>query len=266
MKTKLLSSILALLIGLTAKAQCHYIPTTDAPADTLSWTFYGGSSQSYGCLPIDPTYWISGYGDSVLVTFAHPQSYPTFRVWGMNTDDSATVFVNGTAYPLDSSSASYDAKDTCGQSPGPDGIGFSAGNLVGVLTDVQGNYSYQNVQIKATNVSSITVKGLAGLGWGFAGVTIDCQSSGISQLTNTVSTLVYPNPFSTSTTIKFISPQKNIELNIYNVCGQLVRTMQNISGDNIEIDRGNLPSGVYFIQLTQNDQNISTGKLIITDL
>ena len=182
--------ILLAFLSYRVDAQCHYIPTTTTSPDTLTWTFYGGTIASYGCAPIDPNYWISGHGDSVKVTFVNAQSYPTFRVWGMNTDDSATVFVNSLPYALNSSTASYDAKVVCGLSPGPDGIGFSAGNLVGVLTPFQGNYSYQDIQLNATNVTSITVKGLAGAGWGFAGVSVNCPLTGICNSTSFDTTAV----------------------------------------------------------------------------
>ncbi len=258
---------MAFFSGFAANAQCHYISTTTAPQDTLTWTFYGGTSASYGCSPIDPTYWISGYGDSVLVTFVHPQSHPSFRVWGMNTDDSATVYVNGAAYHLDSISASYDAKDTCGQSPGPDGIGFSSGNLVGVLTPLQGNYSYQNVMINAVNVSSIAVKGLSGAGWGFAGVSINCPfATGINDVSHEQQVIIYPNPFTSSVSIEFSSALTKADLKMYDVCGQLIRVINNISGNKIILERGDLQNGIYFIRISQNNQTIMTNKLIATDL
>ena len=183
MKTRLLYIIITVFSVLWANAQCNYIRSNATSPDTLTWSFYGGTFASYGCAPIDPTYWMSGYGDSVIVTFVAPQSYPTFRVWGMNTDDSATISVNGVPFPLNSSTASYDAKVVCGLSPGPDGVVFSAGNLVGANSDVQGNYSYQDVQLNATNVTTITVKGLAGQGWGFAGVSVNCPLTGVCSAT-----------------------------------------------------------------------------------
>ena len=90
------------------KAQCNYIASTSTAADTLTYNFSGGFFASFGCAPIDPTYWMAGSGGSITVNFVTPQSYPTFRVWGMNDDDSAYVTVNGASYPLTVASASYD--------------------------------------------------------------------------------------------------------------------------------------------------------------
>ncbi len=266
MKTKLLFTIIIVFIGITANAQCHYIPSTSTATDTLSYSFSGGSFQSYGCAPIDPTRWLLGSGSSVTVTFVNPESYPTFRVWGMNDDDIVSVSVNSVSYPLTSSSASYDTKVVCGISPGPDGVVFSGGNLVGANSNSQGNYSYQNVQLNTTNVTSIKVTGLGGNGWGFAGVSVNCPAStGIQFNTNSQQALIYPNPFNSSTTVSFNSTIINAELNIYNLYGQKIKTINNISGDKIKIDRENLSSGIYFIHLTKDNKTITKDKLVITD-
>ncbi|HEX9657497.1 MAG TPA: T9SS type A sorting domain-containing protein [Bacteroidota bacterium] len=162
-----------------AQTECHYIPSTSLSTDTLSYSFSGGTFESYGCAPIDPTYWLAGYGMSVTVTFVNPEQYPSFRVWGMNDDDTASVSVHGVSYPLTSSSASYDPKVVCGVSPGPNGIFFSGGNIVGANSNSQSNYSYQDIQLHTIDVTSFTVTGISGDGWGFAGVLVDCPLQGL---------------------------------------------------------------------------------------
>lgn len=254
-------------MGLNANAQCNYIPSTSTGTDTLSFTFFGGSFESYGCAPIDPTYWFSGNGSSVTITFVNPQSYPTFRVWGMNDDDSASVSVNNGAYTLNSSSASYDAKKTCGLSPGPDGVTFSGGNLVGVNNNTLGNYSYQNVQLNVTNVTTIKLTGISGLGWGFAGVSVNCPSSTDINTLNTKGQeiTIFPNPFSTQTTLHTDHLFKNASLTVYNFYGQTVKQIKNISGQTVNVFRDNLPTGLYFIRLTEDNKVIAEEKLVITD-
>lgn len=95
MTKKLLFTILISFIGLTVNAQSIFIPSTSTSTSTLSYSFVGGSFASYGCAPIDPTRWLSGNDKSVTVTFVNPQSDPSFRVWGMNSDDIVSVKVNG---------------------------------------------------------------------------------------------------------------------------------------------------------------------------
>ncbi len=154
----------------------QYLPANAPNKGTVVYTLAGGSFKSYGCKPIDPTYWMSNNGCSVTVTFAKPEANLSFRVWGMNDDDMAAVSVNGVRYPLTSASASYAPKVVCGTSPGLDGVLFADGNLVGANTPGEANFSYQDIQIKAVNVTSITVTGMKGAGWGFAGVAVYRES------------------------------------------------------------------------------------------
>jgi len=154
-------------------AQCHFIPSTSLSIDTVVYSFAGGSFASYGCAPIDPTFWLYGNGISVTCTFVIPQDHPAIRVWGMNFDDSATVAINAISYYLDTVSASYAPKVVCGTSPGPDGVIFQNGKIAGVNA---ANYSYSDVTINTSNVSTITVTGTNGAGWGFAGVVLDCAT------------------------------------------------------------------------------------------
>lgn len=154
-----------------APIACTYVAVT-ATSPALTFTGSGGSLQSYGCAPIDPTYWMAGANMAMTVTFAQPQDRPAIRVWGMNTDDTASIQVNGAAYTLDATTASLAPKVTCGVSPGPDGVAFVAGNLAGANTPSDGNFSYQDVTIEHAAVSSITITSLTGAGWGFAGASV----------------------------------------------------------------------------------------------
>ena len=102
---------------------------------------------------------------------------------------------------------------------------------------------------------------LAGIGYA------ECNSTTniIDELNNQPSISAYPNPFNYSVTICLDKAVNNAELNIYNVYGQKTKTIKNISADKIKINRDNLPNGVYFIRLTQDNKIIATDKLIITD-
>ncbi len=89
----------------------------------------------------------------------------------MNSDDVASVSVNGSAYIMDTASATLAPKVVCGISPGPEGVTFTGGNIAGFNSQVDGNWSYQDITINASNVTSITINSLSGLGWGFVGVS-----------------------------------------------------------------------------------------------
>jgi photosystem II stability/assembly factor-like uncharacterized protein len=78
-----------------------------------------------------------------------------------------------------------------------------------------------------------------------------------------ISLLSFPNPFSFETTIQANINLNSATLSIYNALGQEVKTINNISGKEITLQRDNLPEGIYFIRLVEGDKIIANGKLIV---
>lgn len=76
--------------------------------------------------------------------------------------------------------------------------------------------------------------------------------------------IIYPNPFSTQTTLWTANPLTNATFAVDNCFGQTVAQINNISGETIVFNRDNLPSGLYFVRLTQDNKIIMTDKLVIT--
>jgi photosystem II stability/assembly factor-like uncharacterized protein len=76
---------------------------------------------------------------------------------------------------------------------------------------------------------------------------------------------VYPNPFSSQTTLQTDQLFKNATLTVYNSYGQTVKQINNISGQAVVFSRDNLPNGIYFLQLTVSSKVIATKKILITD-
>lgn len=93
-----------------------------------------------------------------------------------------------------------------------------------------------------------------------------------SPLTKTFLGFNYPNPFNPTTTISFSIPEEsNIELSIYNIKGQKVRTLVNEilpAGEHSAIWNGKdsngklVGSGIYFYKL-QTDSYTETKKMIL---
>jgi hypothetical protein len=52
---------------------------------------------------------------------------------------------------------------------------------------------------------------------------------------------------------------------ISNPNGQILKEVKNISGQTITLYRDNLPSGVFFVRLTQGNKLIAIDKLVVTD-
>ena len=76
---------------------------------------------------------------------------------------------------------------------------------------------------------------------------------------------ISPNPFSTQTTLQAAAPLQNASLTTYNSVGQLVKRADNLSGQTIVFHRDNLPSGLYFVRLTEENKIIAVDKLVVTD-
>lgn len=65
----------------------------------------------------------------------------------------------------------------------------------------------------------------------------------------------YPNPFNPVTVIRYSLPvSRHVSLKIYNVLGQLVSVLvdelQDVGSKTVEWNAGNMPSGIYYYQLT----------------
>jgi hypothetical protein len=79
---------------------------------------------------------------------------------------------------------------------------------------------------------------------------------------------VYPNPFNPSTTIKFnLSKGGNVDLKIYNIMGQLVKTVldnefKDAGSYEFGISMDDFASGVYLLSLAQGNQK-ATKKMIL---
>lgn len=87
----------------------------------------------------------------------------------------------------------------------------------------------------------------------------------INEFTPVNSLHIYPNPFSLKTIFQTSSILHNATLTLENCFGQMVVQIKNINGQTITFSRDNLPSGLYFIRLTEGNKIIATDKIIITD-
>jgi Secretion system C-terminal sorting domain/Trypsin len=76
---------------------------------------------------------------------------------------------------------------------------------------------------------------------------------------------IYPNPFNTTTTLQLSRNEGKANLILINMYGEQVKRIENISGQVITLNREDLPCGVYFIHLTQNNIVTTTAKIIIAD-
>lgn len=243
---------LTLLSVQNLNAQCLHHPAVSGSDTAVTYSLSGGSFQSFGCPPIDPTYWVSGFGATMTVTFTSPQAFPAFRVWGMNDDDSAAVSVNGAPYILNASTAFYDPKVVCGLSPGPDGVIFANGILVGANTNSMGNYSYQDVYILSSNVTSITVTAHSGAGWGYAGSGTDCPPLAVNENDKQYGVL-FPTLTEGKLNIRNYN-LKNTEVIVMDIAGGIVKKCRPHS---VVIDLSDFPPGIYLVTIRNSTKSVT---------
>lgn len=92
------------------------------------------------------------------------------------------------------------------------------------------------------------------------------MTTGINQAEpKNYSVILFPNPFSSQTTLQTDIPLMNATLTVYNSFGQTVKEIKNISGQTVVLSRDNLASGLYFVRLTDRNNIITVDKLVVTD-
>jgi hypothetical protein len=93
---------------------------------------------------------------------------------------------------------------------------------------------------------------------------LDASTASVPEIADNDQISIFPNPFSSETTLQTDKPLKNATLMIDNCFGQTVKRLHHISGQSVTLSRGNLPNGMYVIRLREGKE-IYTGKLIIAD-
>ena len=76
--------------------------------------------------------------------------------------------------------------------------------------------------------------------------------------------VVFPNPSKNITNIEFSNTKNESRtLTIYNINGQAVSRIENITNEAVTIDNKNFENGMYFFQLQNNNGIIGEGKFLI---
>jgi len=123
--------------------------------------------------------------------------------------------------------------------------------------------TYPNISVSTFGINGTTI--FAGIGGTVWKRPLSEMESGINEINVDNSMTIFPNPFSTQTTLHADKILKYATLSVYNSFGQEIKQIKNISGQTITFHRDILPSGLYFIRLTQDNKTIATDKLIIID-
>lgn len=107
----------------------------------------------------------------------------------------------------------------------------------------------------STLTGSITIAGIA------YNVSQSC-TVGINEISNTNSFVIFPNPFTSQTTILFDQEQKNTTIKIMDMLGKEIKTIT-FNGKQVTIEKGEMKSGIYFLQLIDANKNAVNRKIIV---
>jgi len=93
--------------------------------------------------------------------------------------------------------------------------------------------------------------------------TTNLCTMGTDELSIPADISVFPNPFSSEAILKAGTNLVDGSLILYNTLGQTLKRIEHISGEEIRLQRDNLPAGFYYIRLMQDDKIVAAGKLIV---
>ncbi len=84
------------------------------------------------------------------------------------------------------------------------------------------------------------------------------------EIENAVSSFVAPNPVTTTSTLYInAKTQQTYSLKFFDVLGNTVNEINNISTNEVKIEKGKLSEGVYIYKLYNKQNTVAKGKLII---
>lgn len=119
-----------------------------------------------------------------------------------------------------------------------------------------GSWSAYNTIFQGNPNTSLAIKALIGYDAGATGIEDDLTSKEVEKL------LIYPNPMVNHSNVVF--PNKNNQqyrLIVVDASGRVVRIIENITGNNVTINREQLKPGVHIINLS--GEKIYKGKLLV---
>lgn len=157
--------------------------------------------------------------------------------------------------------------------PGTMAFGTSTGHWVGetdkylalkLIVGANTYYGWARLDVM-NNSGSFTLKDYAYQSTPNTCIQAGQIALGVAEHTNKTTFSIYPNPLTSSTTLQTTGDLKNTSLTIFNSCGQTIKQINNLSGHTLTISRNDLPAGLYFMQLTKEQNIIVVEKLIITD-
>lgn len=274
--------------GSTGTENANYI-VTDNSGNIYITGYYGSASISFGTNLLTNSDSLGNFPDIFILKFdslGNEIWSNGFGSFGNDVGNCITIDSSGNFYVLGdytSLALSFGAvtlinEDTTGNSHDVFLLKYDAtGNLLWVK-GVGGSYNdigttvssdlYGNLFITgqfSTNITfdsaTLTNTGATDMFIAYLGATlVDINENSI-----VTQTTLNPNPFDYLTAIYFGKYVDDGVLNVYDIRGQLIKSKINISGNSTSLYRESLPSGIYFIELLDDNQVIDVKKVVIID-
>jgi len=100
----------------------------------------------------------------------------------------------------------------------------------------------------------------------FQQYSLQCGTTGMKETGNNSITLkVTPNPPEGDITLQTEGVLHHADLILYHSTGRIVRRIDNVSGQRLEIKRENLPAGIYFVQVYESGKLMGAARIILTN-
>jgi len=87
---------------------------------------------------------------------------------------------------------------------------------------------------------------------------------GVNKEISAFKSIIFPNPSNGYTKIQFEESLSNAEIIISNIYGQTLQKIQQVNGTETTLHFESFASGIYYLTLKKNQQNIACHKLIIS--
>ena len=126
------------------------------------------------------------------------------------------------------------------------------------------NWQFVSMPFVTNNIDTVV-----GIRYWSLGACVDlfrltCEELTATSSLQTQNLSIYPNPAEEKSIISLENlPDASYDLYLINANGQLVKSITNINTKQLELNRNNLSSGTYFIQLKHNNEVKAVGKWLL---
>ncbi|MBL4736425.1 MAG: T9SS type A sorting domain-containing protein [Flavobacteriales bacterium] len=223
-----------------------FYKTTDA-GETWTDLLINNGIPALNCLYFldENTGWVAGDDSTLLftqdggVSWTHQTVGTAFDIFDISFVNSSTGYVIGTEVNTNT--------------------GIILKTTDGGQTWVS-EYNQFDVLVAMSITPDNTVFVASGLGY----VLKNSSIQSIDAINGEANYSLYPNPFVNKATFEFDnSNMDNHSLTIYDAQGQVVRILNGITSDNIDIERAEFNSGMYLFQLRNDKEIRAAGKMIV---